>query len=156
MEGSVVIMEIPTNEGSVIEGLPEAEMDKLMSELLQGGSGNVAQNSGTGEQGWDKMALLTGGFVPVGSIFWARPPKLRSQQKILIALSEADKQEAVKQADILCTLAASLFYVREGSEFRKATEDEIGGDEAGLTAQEITTILLKLMDIDPEMSSGNA
>ena len=139
----------------VSEGLPREEMDRLMNELLPSTPIDEGK-SGTTDHGWDKMALLTGGFVPVGSIFWARPPKLRSQQKILIALSEADKQEAVKQADILCTLAASLFYVREGSEFRKATEEEIGGDEAGLTAQEITTILLKLMDIDPEMSSGNA
>jgi hypothetical protein len=147
-------MEIPTNAGNVIEGLPVKEMDALMSELLPGPGGSTVR-SGSAEQGWDKMTLLTGGFVPVGSIFWARPPKLRSQQKILLALEKAENKNAIEQADIVCALAAELFFVREGADFREATEEEIGGDEVGMTAQDITAVLLRLMDIHPENASGN-
>lgn len=152
-------MEIPTNQANqetVSEGLPREEMDRLMNELLTATPIDEGKG-GTTDQGWDKMALLTGGFVPVGSIFWARPPKLRSQQKIFLALDEIDAENSVvKRAEIILKLASSMFYVREGSDFRPATEDEIGGDELGMTTQEINEVILRLLNVTTEANSGNA
>jgi hypothetical protein len=151
-------MEIPTNAGNVIEGLPVKEMDALMSELLPGPGGSTVR-SGSAEQGWDKMTLLTGGFVPVGSIFWARPPKLFSQQKIIMVGREVDAcEDPVESAGKLLTLATELFYVREGTDFRPATAEEIGGDAVGLDVVEIRDVLYKLMGMsaDPGDASGNA
>ena len=152
----------------------EREMDALMSEMLDGnflpgeggeGGARVAREEAGPE--WDKMTLLTGGFVPVGSIFWARPPKLFSQQKIMLAIDAADKagqgedtiQGLVKQSDILCKLASELLFVQEGTQFRPATEEEIGGDEVGLDAEEIKNAFFRLMGIDTSAEAdteGNA
>ena len=142
-------------------GLKEAEFDVLLSELVGGGSPGTSGKSERSEE-WDKLTLLTGGFVPVGSIFWARPPKLHSQQRILLALQSAEdagKNEdmvagVVEQSNILLRLAADLFHVQNGGEFRKATEAEIGGDEVGLDAVEIKEAFFRLMGIDTNPEAG--
>lgn len=119
------------------EGLPYAQMDALMTELLADKS--ETETGPNGAEAWDKMSLLTGGFVPVGSIFWARPPKLRSQQEILMALremrqvgqaaTESGTQEegawvdvAIRQAAIAKTLALKLFFVYGGAESAEGME----------------------------------
>ncbi len=157
----------------VLIGLPESELSKIMDRLdgKAGPAGKAASDapSASSGEGWDKMSLLTGGFVLVGSIFWARPPKLRSQQKIMLAIDAADKaaqveegnaiQGLVEQSNILCKLASELFFVQEAGNFRAATEDEIGGDEVGLDATEIKDAFFRLMGIDTNAASetpGNA
>jgi len=145
-------------------GLKEADFDALLSELVGNGSPRASEKRETGEE-WDKLTLLTGGFVPVGSIFWARPPKLHSQQKILLAIDDADRDiegESLsagfaRRSDLLCKLASELFYVRQDGEFRKATTEEIGGDEHGLDINEIKMAFFRLMgfDMTPD-TPGNA
>lgn len=144
-------------------GLKEAEFDALLSELVGNGSPRASEKRETGEE-WDKLTLLTGGFVPVGSIFWARPPKLHSQQRILLASREASQagenadvvQGLIDQSNILCKLASELFYVREGTDFRRATEAEIGGDEVGLSPAEIQDAFDRLMGMDAAPAQGVA
>jgi hypothetical protein len=120
---------------SVVEGLPREQMDALMTEMLanKDAGSNVETGSAAGE--WDTLTLLTGGFVPVGSIFWARPPKLKNQQRIMLTLQKAQQvmlpfipkegesddatsQEGFltalfEQGNVMAALAADLFYVYE-------------------------------------------
>ena len=146
----------------------ESELDKLISEIVpqeKAGTGPGRRAEGVNGKEWDRLTLLSGGFVPVGSIFWARPPKLLSQQRITLAMEELDAvpeeggilQAARARADILLNLACEFFQVREGSAFRKATREEVGGDEHGLDAMEIRDAFYKLMGIDVEAATeGNA
>lgn len=142
-------------------GLPRDEMDRLMQELLPASAAS-APGTISEEQGWDKMTLLTGGFVPVGSIFWARPPKLRSQQKIIMVGRQVDAcNDPVESSEMLLKLATELFYVQEGGEFRPATADEVAGDAVGMDVVEIRDVLYKLMgmsvDTNTEIADpGNA
>jgi hypothetical protein len=149
-------------------GLPYEQMDKLMEDMLGGRQvADAAENrrAPAGVAEWDELTLLTGGFVPVGSIFWARPPKIFSQQRILLAIDEAETVQegekpiaaVVRQSNILINLSAELFFVREGGDFRPATKQELGGDEVGLSVTELKESLLRLMNINPEgVAEGNA
>jgi hypothetical protein len=150
------VAEVQESGVSSPEGKSYAEMSSLMDELLSNRQMDEGKRGATAEVGpeWDKMTLLTGGFVPVGSIFWARPPKLRNQQKIMLALQKArgcmqpfltgEDVEAVanregfmealfEQGSIMAGLAQELFFVYAGDRSLPELKELIQGKKITLT-----------------------
>jgi hypothetical protein len=139
-------MEGPAVPAGMKESDLSAIMDRFEAEGKVGGSPQRktegAADSGPGGE-WDQLTLLTGGFVPVGSIFWARPPKLRSQQEIMLALQKAQDamlpftpeaganvalkagfmEALAEQGNLMSKLAQKLFYVYEGGDRQSETKN---------------------------------